>query len=211
MGGKRSKFLRGKPKRESLPTASCAVEGQNTEPEYIDALARSRKLGKRFQIIRSHSDPVSVVKALVAEKKKERGRGEHRDNWIAVFDREFSEERGESIRRARELAAKHGIRCIESNPAFEYWLRLHFSRDDRPYGSADDLIEDLRRFMPAYGKGAGDLSGQMDELLDRVETACENAAWMKDNGSFGNSTEMPELVKIIDSMRVLRQADGHPS
>lgn len=189
--------------REPLPTASCAVEGQNTEPEYIGALARSRRLGKRFQIVRSHSDPVSVVKALIAEKKK-RGRGERQDNWIAVFDREFSEDRRERARRACELAEKHGITCIESSPAFEYWLRLHFSRDDRPYGSMDDLIEDLRRFMPAYGKGAGCLSGRMDELLGRVEAACENAAWVKDNGSFGNSTRMPELVALIDSMSASR-------
>lgn len=201
MGGKRNKFLRGRPTREPLPTASYAVEGQNTEPEYIGALARSQKLGRRFQFVRSHSDPVSVVKELIVEKKKKQGRGEYCDNWIAVFDREFSEERKESARRARELAAKHGIMCIESSPAFEYWLRLHFSRDDRPYGSMDDLIADLRRFMPAYGKEAGNLSGQMDELLCRVETACENAAWVKDNGSFGNSTQMPELVALIDSMR----------
>lgn len=200
MGGKRSKFLRGKPIREPLPTASYAVEGRNTEPEYIDALARRRKLGKRFKLVRSHSDPISVVKALITEKKRRESQGEYRDHWVAVFDREFSEERRNSARMARELAVKHGIRCIESVPAFEYWLRLHFSREDRPYGSMGDLTADLKRFIPAYGKEEGCLSGQMDELLNRIGTACSNAAWIEDNGSFGNSTEMPEFVELIDSM-----------
>ena len=48
-------------------TASCAVEGENTEVEYIDELAKDRRLGKRFKFVSSHPDPLSVVKSLVAE------------------------------------------------------------------------------------------------------------------------------------------------
>lgn len=200
MGRGKSKFLRSSPKIEPLKTALCACEGAVTEPEYISALVKSRGLGKRFKLVQSHSDPCSIVKKIVAEKKKCRNRGESRDYWIAVFDSEFDEPRRKSIVKARKLANKNGIICIESNPAFELWLLLHFSKSDKPYGDIDDLKDALKRYIPDYDKIAGILYKQMDKIIERVPVACENALWIKEHGLYGNSTEMPNLIWLIDGM-----------
>lgn len=197
---RKNRYLRSKPTRSPLPTATCAVEGDNTEPEYLFALANDRQLGKRFKIEPSHSEPLSVVKKLVAAKKECARKREHRDYWIAVFDTEFSEQRKQAIARARNLARNNGILCFESNPAFEFWLKLHFSKDDRPYGSQNDLERDLQRFLPDYSKEKGYLLRKMNGLIAKVGQACENATWVQAHSDFGNSTDMPELVKIIDGM-----------
>lgn len=195
-----SKYFRGKPHFDPLPTASYAVEGSITEVEYINGLARDRKLGKRFRYIRSHSDPTSIVRALVTEKRKSKSRGEKRDYWIAVFDSEFSEERRSNIARARKIARENGIECVETSPSFEFWLKLHYSNLDRPYGSQKDVEEDLRSYIPDYCKTEGVLKRRLPDLLSRLEAACNNARWVNSHGMHGNSTEMPNLIDIVGVM-----------
>lgn len=204
--GRPNKYRRRTPSRDPLMTASYAVEGENTEVEYIDELAKDRRLGKRFKLVSSHPEPLSVVKSLVAEKKASKAKGESRDRYIAVFDTEFSEDRRKSILKARKLADAHGIMCIESTPSFEFWLRLHYSRNDRPYGSQKDVEDDLLGYLPKYGKERGALRREMPGILTLVEVACENARWIADHGCYGNNTEMPSLVRIIDEMRDERDA-----
>lgn len=46
----------------------------------------------------------------------------------------------------------------------------------------------------------------MPGILPLVEVACENARWIADHGRYGNNTEMPSLVRIIDEMRDERDA-----
>lgn len=196
-----SKYSRGKPHFDPLPTASYAVEGSVTEVEYINGLVSDRKLGKRFRHIRSHSDPTSIVKALVAEKAKSKSRGERRDYWIAVFDSEFSEERRSNIVRARKIARENGIECVETSPSFEFWLKLHYSNMDRPYGSQKDVEEDLRSYIPDYCKKEGVLKKRLPDLISRVEIACDNARRINTHGLHGNSTEMPNLVGVVNAMR----------
>lgn len=144
---------------------------------------------------------MSVVRSVAASKKASEARGEYCDHWFAVFDREFTEDRAKSIERARELAAKRGIECIENRPSFEYWLRLHFSRDDRPYASQEDVERDLRRYVLNFGKQAGMIAGVMDVLLERVDAACRNAEWVVRYGVYGNGSDMPALVNVINNMQ----------
>lgn len=208
MGSKNNKYCRRKPTLNPLKTASYAVEGSNTEVEYVDELARDRRLGKRFKLVSSHPDPLSVIKSLIAAKNQTEQERKPRDYWLAVFDTEFSEDRKNSIARARRLAKKNGIECIETTPSFEFWLRLHFSRSDRPYDSQDDVETDLRQHLPKYSKERGAMRRLMSEMLPRVRAACENADWITKNGNHGNKTEMPSLVRIVDSMQDIRGHHG---
>lgn len=196
----RSKYLRKKPSRDPLPTAMYAAEGKNTEREYIDALAGNYKLGKRFKRVNSASEPESIVKSLISKKKALCKQGVIKDYWIAVFDTEFVESRKKGIEKARSLAKKNGILCVESTPSFEYWLLLHFTCDDRPFVSQHEVEEALKQHLSDFTKHEGALTKKMSDLLVRVNQACENAEWILDNGVYGNRTEMPELVRIIKTM-----------
>lgn len=195
-----SKYRRSKPSRDPLPTGAYAVEGDNTEVEYIDELAKDRRLGKRLKFVSAHSEPLSVVRGLISEKRLSEARGEHRDYWLAVFDAEFTQARKDGIARARKLARKHGIVCVENNPSFEYWLRLHFSGDDRPYGSQKEVEADLTRFVSGYSKQKGVMRELMPRFIPRIDAACENARRLSNCGEYGNCSEMPSFIDAIDAM-----------
>jgi len=202
---RRSRYLRKRPSCDPLPTAMYAAEGENTEREYIDALAGNYKLGKRFKRVNSASDPESVVKTLVIKKKALSRQGDIKDYWIAVFDTEFTESRKEGIEKARILAKKNGILCIESTPSFEYWLLLHFACIDRPFVSQQEIEKALVQYLPNYAKHKGALAEEMNDLLACVDQACENAEWILSNGMYGNKTEMPKLVQIVKKMEAVRK------
>jgi len=183
--------------RRALPTAAYAAEGRVSEPEYIAALAHNLGVGNRLKYVPSGSDPKSVVKALIAKKKSD---AVSRDYWFAVFDHEFDESRSKSVAEARRLAGNNGITCIESNPAFELWLILHFTGNDRPYGSIDDLLNTLRQFMPEYAKTSGCLGKGMSMFLQHIDDAINHANALAENSVYGNSTEMPQMVEVLRTM-----------
>lgn len=195
---KKRKFERGKPTREPYTVAAYATEGTNTEPEYLDALKRHYHVSRRFTRITSHEDPLSLVNKLIKEKKLARARGEDRDYWFALFDREFEPSRFKSIERARALAAKHGIICIETSPTFEYWLVLHYTYLDRPFRSADDVLDELKKHLPTYGKARGLLAKDEASLMSKVEEAYKRATQL--NSSYGNFSEMPKLIDVMAMM-----------
>lgn len=44
-------------------------------------------------------------------------------------------------------AYKNEIYFIESNPAFEFWLLLHFVFTDRQFRNCDEVITELKRMV----------------------------------------------------------------
>lgn len=203
-----NKFCRNKPSREPLVMATYAAEGENAEFEYLDFLSKSYGLGKRFKRVRSHSDPCKIVRDLCVRRREAKKKGIDGDYWIAIFDREFTEERQASIAQARQIAKKNGIICIETSPSFEFWLRLHYSRTDKPYGSQKDVEDDLKQFIPNYCKKRGTVAGVMGQLSGLLDKACANALWINAKGVYGNCSEMPALVDIMKGMAEEGQEDA---
>lgn len=120
----------------------------------------------------SVTDPLLMVKVLIAYIKRE---GINlADNYKAycVFDTDVDSNKQERIDRAIELAKDNNIEIILSTPCFEVWYREHYGYTRRYYSSSDDVITDLRRKIPKYKKNI-DIYDDIKEMTDNAIENCK--------------------------------------
>ena len=88
----------------------------------------------------------------------------------------------------------------KSDPAFEYWLLLHFERCRSPM-SREEALYRLRGHLPSYEKS--DVSC-IDHFIGRLDTALDNADFgnidVRATGNENPSTDMPTLIRYLQSL-----------
>jgi len=149
-------------------------EGRQTEPNYFRGLYAEQSVRDRYHVVIKEGkgfDALATVNLAVKEKAKRQY-----DKVFAVFDVE-GPAHAESLLKAMELARKHGIVVILSNPSFEVWLLAHFERTSKSFASGDAVIAALNvywrnTFRREYTKS----DDQLYELLkNRTALAIRNA------------------------------------
>ncbi|WP_377269823.1 RloB family protein [Peterkaempfera sp. SMS 1(5)a] len=132
-------------KQERVLYVGC--EGESTEPDYLDYLAKrfgsGERTGQPFRIVPVYKEnglrPEQVVEAV-------RRYAETDETW-ALFDRDEHTR----IPQAVEDAAVDGTEVCFSHPSFDLWLLLHFQAfGGRQSGRSADVVEKLRKSDPAF-------------------------------------------------------------
>lgn len=98
------------------------------------------------------TDPVKMIEALI--KYVENQKIDKYDNYkvFCIFDTDVSIGKQPRIDQAIKLAEVNNIETIISAPCFEIWFREHFQYTRKSYYSNEELIKDLKRFIPQYEK-----------------------------------------------------------
>jgi hypothetical protein len=162
-----------------------AVEGEVTEPDYLDYLNHEFGDAHGF-IIHSLSEangmkPRRVVRKALQHRDELDQPGEQAENtrrvqlW-ALFDRDQHIDIPEAMREA----TAGGVRVAFSHPSFDLWLLLHFvGVPDRQSGSSRLVHERLRRqpafeaFAKSHDKGV--TVRRVDALRGKHEAAATRA------------------------------------
>jgi hypothetical protein len=186
-----------------------ACEGENTEPQYFRYIESNFDLKslveieviKRDDENRTSSAPTKVIESIDTQLDEIKSKYDNFDEvidlyWIVV-DREKDESRKINLLNAKSECENRNIHIALSNPAFEFWLLLHF--DDICKYNENDLFENekvsnKKRFLEqklteklqVYNKSRFDTSFI---TLSSIELA------LKQEKSFEN-----ELDKIIDHL-----------
>lgn len=87
-----------------------------------------------------------------------------------------------------------------SMPSIEYWFLLHFEKTNRHFGTSDNVIKVLRKYIHNYGKHSDFLENRkwVEDLVS--DNKMENAyALSKEFGHIGESYS--DVWKAIDAMR----------
>ena len=157
--------------RKPRKTLLIFCEGEQTEPDYLDALKRQPSVREKaavdLRVERGHggSVPLTLVEmARTAQRKAEEEEGEIDEVWC-VFDVEWPRNHP-GLLEAVQQASQAGINLAVSNPCFEIWLILHFQdqsawldNDDARHlrkrldGSTAKEIEPAR-YMSSYEEAA---------------------------------------------------------
>jgi hypothetical protein len=88
-----------------------------------------------------------------------------------------------SAYRVQKAAAQRaGVIVLENNPCFETWLLLHFRRTGQHFANCNDVVRQLREFIPDYDKNqrfieAARLYGNYCHLIE--DQAIPNAAFLE--------------------------------
>lgn len=123
-----------------------AVEGEVTEPDYLDYLneAFGRELGFRINVVsrRNGLKPLAAVEAVLS-------RIDDGDEAWVLIDRDQHND----IDQALALARKNGVNVALSHPCFELWLLLHFTAfSGAQGGQASIVVKKLREASSAFAE-----------------------------------------------------------
>nr|WP_233261445.1 RloB family protein [Vitiosangium sp. GDMCC 1.1324] len=130
-------------------------EGENTEPQYIDAFRKwCRNSRVDVEIAKERGVPLTLVRAAKERKvqaEKEASKAE--DDNIA-YDEVwcvFDVDEHPNLSDAQQMASANGIKLAISNPCFELWLLLHF-RENPGMQHRHDVQKMVVGFVSDYDK-----------------------------------------------------------
>lgn len=195
--------------REPLKTVYIVCEGTETEPAYFEFMKRNkweRRISNMIKLKTSKdaggTDRDRLVKYAIELKRDNRG-----DEVWCVFDVE-APGTFPNLRNTLERARKKGIEIALSNPAFEYWLLLHFVETTRSFANCDEVTSALKNHWHDYDKRNTKI-----EDFQKIDGSCgdavERARRIRNNSQPSShttdpmprpSTDVDKLVTYIAEM-----------
>lgn len=198
---------RGKP-REPYDVVLIVCEGAKTEPAYFKALKNELRLSSANIDICGRecgSAPISVVDFALQKHRERVGY----NRIFCVFDKDQHETYQSALDKIRASYRKIKIEAITSVPCFEFWILLHFEDAARPYEAmgnssiCDQVVHDLRRYIPEYEKGMNDIFKltyqYADEAIRRAELRERRCS---EDGTDNPSTKVHRLIKYLLNIKM---------
>jgi hypothetical protein len=190
-------------------TFLIVVEGEETERLYLDGLRRKLELkSAHVEVVHAGAtDPQNMVKAALKlrdarleESKRSSILVPYDEVWV-VIDREAkNDSRGKQLSAALAGAAAESILVALSNPAFEFWLVLHFEFTTKSFADAKAVERYLKaHHLPDYEKNDLPLETLLSKLADAVKHAAGCLKHHETCGGDGNpSTGVHLLAKSLN-------------
>jgi hypothetical protein len=182
-------------------------EGAKTEPNYFTELKKAFRLSNaNVRICGRGSDPLSVVDFAIKTFRRE----PEFDRVYCVIDRNRHTTYNMALDRVRQTNLGKGskIFAIPSVPCFEFWLLLHFTYTTKPFNApAGDsicakIIEELKKYLPAYQKGDQDIFNKIQDKLDNAITNARRVEqFHKTSGTDNPSTCVHSLVEYLQDLK----------
>lgn len=202
---------RRKARREAYQKLLIVCEGEKTEPNYFEDAREHYALNTVNVEVRGDcgSDPMSVISFAKQRYREERDAGDPFDRVYCLFDKDSHENYSQALEVLRTSKPQNTFFAINSVPCFEYWLLLHFTYSTRPYSSVagnsagNQVISDLRAFMPNYEKGRSRVFTELLGQLERAKSYAENSL----SSSIRNNTDNPStrVHHLISALQQLKE------
>jgi hypothetical protein len=201
---------RRRARRSSYDKVLIVCEGEKTEPNYFNDLIQFHKLNTANVEIDGScgSSPKSVFERAVALSTAEDRKGDPFDRVYCVFDKDSHASYDETVKRISNCSTKGVFHAAISVPCFEYWLLLHFRYTTKPYAStgsssvADEVIKELKEFIPDYAKGDNDIFSSLSSHVDFAkENALRSLQHGDDNHTDNPTTYIHELVDYLQNLK----------
>ena len=199
-------------KRNNRKTKECILvnyEGKEnkTEEKYFNNYQDKNK-SYYIKPIDSHvTDPLQMVEALVEYMKHQDIDTEDDYRVYCIFDTDISPLKQPRIDKAIELAGNNGIIPIVSSPCFEIWFREHFKYTRKSYSSNEELIEDLKKYIPSYKKNV-DI---YNEISNNTKIAIKNCKQLEreqvENGNRLNTVQCNPYTSVYQLVEYLLKKD----
>jgi hypothetical protein len=193
--------------KASYDVILIVCEGGKTEPNYFTELKKAFRLSNaNVRICGLGSDPLSVVNFAIETSRQEQAF----DRVYCVFDRDRHTTYHAALDKVKRTRLGKGskIFAISSVPCFEFWLLLHFIYTTRPFDAPPGdsicagVIEELKKYLPAYQKGNQNV---FNKIRDKLDNAITNARRVKEfhqtSGTDNPSTMVHSLVEYLRDLK----------
>lgn len=207
--------------RQPYDRVLIVCEGEKTEPFYFEEVKVVLGLDSANVEIdgTSGSSPISVVRHAESLFNTEQQTGGLYNRVFCVFDRDSHTSYHQAIKTIdtinsklikAEIADQPVFTAIRSEPAFEYWLLLHYFPSTKSYqrtqrkSIGDQVIDDLKQFLPDYKKtqkGIFKMSCN-NELLESAKAhSLRIYKAAQKNGNMNPSTNMHEIIDYLQKLK----------
>ncbi len=198
------KITKGKPTRERRKVIVVGTEGRNrTEILYLRSLEKKQSIYHFIFAEGNETDPLSIVRNTVRKAQKEDLSNKRGDFAVSIFDLDLDSTKVNQLLAAKDLSSKKNVRLITSNPCFEIWYLEHFGYTSKPFVSSDEVIQQLKKYIPDYSKSTDCFEILFPHTAEAVENCSHLEEYHKGNGSNGifeynnPRTDMYKLVEAV--------------
>lgn len=154
-------------------------EGE-TEENYFTGLITKEEYRRKFASIsveiykpKDHSPKGLVTEAKQKAKNAKKADDPYDFIWV-VFDRDGHENLADAFNEA--VTFDPPINVAFTVTCFEFYVLLHFRKSTKAYTKCDDVISELKKFLPDYKK-ATNLFAALEE---KMEVGLENSKWCQE-------------------------------
>lgn len=176
MGVGYKKKLRGVASRKRASFIFVSAEGKNkTETNYLRGFS-NRNFVFRF-VSSGKTDPVKMSQELIRKMEADGFDRQSGDLAYCLIDGDNASYKNKQIKQADAVAKKHGFQVILSNPCFEVWFLCHFSGSTKQFNNSDEVIDELKKYLPDYSKSLGNMK---TNLSGKISTAINNAKSLRE-------------------------------
>jgi hypothetical protein len=202
-------LARKSPKRNPKLKVLIVCEGQKTEPNYFMELRDHYELNSTFIKITGDcgSSPKSVIQHAQKIFKLSQGDNDPYDKVYCVIDKDCHSDYEAVRNKIYNLHPKGVFVLINSVPCFEYWLLLHHQYTTAAYSPlpgnsvANQVLGQLKKFLPLYSKGQQDLFKQLLSLLSKAIINSKSALEAANiSGTDMPSTNIHKLVEFLQDL-----------
>ena len=183
------------PRRSTRKKAVIYTNGEVTEHSYLQSL-RSLIRNQRIEIRLESTSPLRMVNKAIRDRKRDRKNVSAPEDLYAVV---FDHDNFNCVPSACSLAEENGFLVADSEPCFEYWLILHFTRYNRPC-SASELKRELLKYDPKFSKEKSKFHSTF--YIDRLPSALDNLQARKRDAEYpcNPSSNMDLLIRGLESL-----------
>jgi hypothetical protein len=203
------KLARKKARRGAYERILIVCEGEKTEPLYFEEIRREYRIHTANVRVLPSEAGTSPMQVVEFAKKVFFDEGKKFEKIYAVFDRDDHLKFHEAVDLARSLDGKLrtdekgrvAFFALPSIPCFELWFLLHYREVNHDLHRTR-VMQELKRFLPAYEKGQ---LGHFAITREALPTAYRNAELLarekERQGRDFPSTDVPVLVRLLTTIR----------
>lgn len=189
--------------KKPKPLLLLIAEGRNvTETQYFRQFQRQfSSFNIKILTPGSATDPAKMLEKLERYWKQYDMSDARGDRGYVVLDLDCKEKKAhliEKLKRNSKIA-----RFIVSNPCFEVWFVLHYHYSTHVYSDGDEVVKDLRRFIPEYQKNTevtAILTGKLDTAMENARKLVEHyeeLGFSWPSIACNPRTDVPEIINEI--------------
>ncbi len=185
------------------PLLLLIAEGRNvTETQYFRQFQQQHSaFNIKILTPGSATDPNTMLETLERFWKQYEMSYARGDQGFVVLDLDCNEKKARLIEKLE--SGSRIARFIVSNPCFEVWFVLHFRYSTHVYSDGDEVIKDLKKYIPEYQKNTdvtAPLSGMLDTAMENARKLveyCEEMGYHWPSNDCNPRTDVPIIIHEI--------------
>jgi len=178
-----------------------SAEGAKTEPTYFKSLNNLQSIAYIYCISgKDKADPLNVLNRMKRYLERNPLKGQDMA-WVVVDKDDRTEDMFVPLSIWANENAHYGFAL--SNPAFEFWLLLHYE-EGKGINSKSHCLERLRKFLPHYNKILSPNQFDKEGVCKAIRRAKELSLYETGDWSrrIGTTTVYKLLINIFNNKTV---------